>query len=319
MSDPDTTSVPFPELIATHVPAFDQHPAVIYLFGLGSERSRRVMAQSLRTIVSILGGVDATDADFMLINWSAIRRLHSVYIRSQLAAQYRPATANRTLSALRGVLKTAWNLGQIDDTAYRAAIDVARIPTAKSANGRAVTPAEIMALVQACKADESPAGARDAAIIGLFYTCGLRRSELVALVIEDFDPFTNQLRIQSAKGEARNLVVEGGALQALLDCIEQTQRTAGPLFVPILKGGHLTDRPMNVQSIYDMLQKRARQAGIKPFSPHDLRRTFIGGMLQQGVDLTTTASLAGHASTDTTQNYARPSGRRRTTLADYPY
>lgn len=319
MSDPDTTSVPFPELIATHVPAFDHHPAVIYLFDLGSERSRRVMAQSLRSIVSILGGVDASDADFMLINWSAIRRPHSVYIRTQLAAQYRPATANRTLSALRGVLKTAWKLDQIDTPAYRAAIDVARIPTDQPANGRAVTSVEIAALVQACKTDKSPAGARDAAIIGLFYACGLRRSELVALVIEDFDPATNRLRVQSGKGRARNLLVEGGALRALLDCIEQTQRTAGPLFVPILKGGHITDRPMNVQSIYDMLQKRARQAGIKPCSPHDLRRTFIGGMLQQGMDLTTAASLAGHASPETTQNYERPSSRRRTKLTDYPY
>ena len=62
---------------------------------------------------------------------------------------------------------------------------------------------------------------------------------------------------------------------------------------------------MNAQSIYDMLKKRGEQAAVKAFSPHDLRRTFVGDMLDQSVDIATVANIAGHASIDTTRRYDR--------------
>jgi integrase len=57
------------------------------------------------------------------------------------------------------------------------------------------------------------------------------------------------------------------------------------------------------QSIYDMLARRAKQAGIENFSPHDLRRTFITDILEAGADLSTAAKLAGHKSPQTTMRY----------------
>lgn len=296
----------YPELLITTTPAFDQHPAAVYLFSLGSERSRKVMAQALRTVVSLLTGIDPGEADILALDWAALRYVHTAYVRARLSETYSPATANRTLSALRGVLKEAWRLGQMSAEDYHRAVDVGSVKGETVPAGRELSAGEILALVQVCKADNSPAGVRDAAIIGLLYTCGIRRAELVALDVEDFDPESGRLLIRAGKGrKQRTVYVQGGALRALQDAITVMGRTSGPLFIPVLKGHRVTERRMNAQSIYDMLRKRAEQAGVKNFSPHDFRRTFVGEMLERGVDIATVANIAGHASVDTTRRYDR--------------
>jgi site-specific recombinase XerD len=72
-----------------------------------------------------------------------------------------------------------------------------------------------------------------------------------------------------------------------------------------LHGGkvpHLTD-----QAIYDILKRRAGQAGLETFSPHDIRRTFAGNLLDAGVDLATVQRLMGHSDPATTAGYDRRS------------
>jgi integrase len=219
--------------------------------------------------------------------------------------QYSPATTNRILSALRGVLKEAWRLGQMTAEAYQRAIDVQNVKSETVPAGRELSQGEILALVTVCKVDTSPAGVRDAAIIGLLYTCGLRRAELVALNRGDFEPETGKLLVREGKGrKQRNVYVQGGALRALADWTAISGEVA-PLFVPVLKGRKIIRRRMNAQTIYGMLKKRAMQAGVREFSPHDLRRTFVGDMLDRGVDIATVANIAGHASVDTTRRYDR--------------
>jgi site-specific recombinase XerD len=52
-----------------------------------------------------------------------------------------------------------------------------------------------------------------------------------------------------------------------------------------------------------MFEKRGIQAGIKAFSPHDLRRSFISDLLDAGADVSAVAGLAGHANLNTTMKY----------------
>ena len=293
------------ELRVASIPPLDRHPAAVYLAGLASERSRHVTAQALRTIVAILTGDDPRQADILLLDWGALRYPHTAAIRSRLMETYSPATVNRLLSALRGVLKEAWRLGYMTAEDYQLAVDVRNVKGETLPAGRELAQGELLTLVEVCKADPSPAGIRDAAVLGLLYTCGLRRAELVSLDVGDFEPENGRLRIRAGKGrKQRSVYVQGGARQALLDWLRWCCKT-GPLFVPVNKGGNVGGRRMSAQSIYDMLQKRGKQAGVKAFSPHDLRRTFVGDMLDRGVDIATVANIAGHASVDTTRRYDR--------------
>lgn len=288
-----------------------ENPAAVYLASLASERSRRVMAGDLRTLGAILTGADpkaARSIDIFALDWAALRYAHTAALRAHLIdLGYSPATINRQLSALRGVLKAAWRLGYTTADEFARAADVANVKAETVPSGRELAQGEIFALVQACKQDGTPAGVRDAAMIGLLYTAGLRRAEIVALDRADFDETTGKLLVRAGKGrKQRTVYVQGGALRALLDWLAIAAQTSSePLFVPILKSGRLQTRRMSAQSVYDMLQKRAAEARVKDFSPHDFRRTFVGDMLDRGVDIATVANIAGHASVDTTRRYDR--------------
>lgn len=314
-------------LLLPSAPATDQNPAATYLASLASEKSRRTMSNALRTVTALLIGCDVEDVThsaMLSLDWSKLRAKHTHAIRTQLMRKHRPATVNRILSALRGTVKEAWRMGLMSAEDYQRAIDIQNVKSDPVSTGRELTASEIQSLVETCKQDGSPAGKRDASIIGLLYTCGLRRSEVVALRIEDVDLENGEILIRNARDDKERVVyIAGGALRALADWVDCLHADAGPLFVPILKSGEVRlGSNLVSQSVYDMLKKRARQAGIPEFSPHDLRRTFVGDMLDQGVDITTVANIAGHSSVETTRRYDRRAEapkKNAATKLNYPY
>lgn len=297
----------------------DNHPAPVYIMSL-APGSRRTMKEALDTIAGILtSGRD----DAVSLNWAGLRYQHTAAIREELAAKYAPATANKMLSALRGVLKESWRLGLMTAEDYQRAADLKAVKGEKLPRGRALSHGEVRALFEVCGKDTSAAGARDAALLAVLYGAGVRRSEAAALKLEDFGQETGAIVIHAGKGRKDRMVyATNGSREALLAWLELRGDAPGALFCPVNKGGKIAARPMTDQSIFYVLRKRGEEAGVKSFSPHDMRRTFIGELLDAGADISTVQQLAGHANVTTTQRYDRrgeATKRKAAELLHVPY
>jgi site-specific recombinase XerD len=132
-----------------------------------------------------------------------------------------PATANRWLCALRKVLKAAWRLGLMTHEDYARAADVESVKGETLPAGRALSSGEIAALMNACERDETPAGARDAALIALAYAAGLRRDEIAKLSLEDYDQENGLLKVLHAKrNKQRTAYLVNGSKAAMADWLE---------------------------------------------------------------------------------------------------
>jgi len=289
-------------LLAVQTLPPDQLPARVYLARLGGG-SRRTMRTALDTMAALLTA-GRCDAD--TVDWSRLRYQHTAALRAALGARYRPATANKHLAALRGVLREAWQLGQMTAEQYHRAGSLRTVRATTLPRGRALGAGELRALFRVCRADQRPSGIRDAALLALLYGAGLRRSEVVALDGAGYDRETCALTVRGGKGRKDRIAyATGGSRAALAAWLLVRGDEPGPLFWPIDQAGRMIVRRMTAQSVLEMLRRRARQAGVARFSPHDLRRTFISDLLDAGADISTVAGLAGHANVQTTARYDR--------------
>jgi site-specific recombinase XerD len=326
----NTNAVTQTELILSQPLPLDQNAAAVYIASLPADTGKRTQAQALRVIAKIF------DTDINLLNWAALRYQHTAAIRARVAQLYQPATANKILSALRQTLKQGWLLGQMTAEEYNRAIELEPVTGETLPAGRELSTGEILALMTTCQKDTNTnAGIRDAAIIGVMYAAGLRRDEVVKLDVDSYDPETGKLTLTGKRNKQRTAYITNGASNALSDWLTIRGSEPGALFVEVNKGGKvLTQREemivkpfrkiqgvevpnkkagmtiyrggaMTSQAVYNLLFKRAQEARIKNFSPHDLRRTFISHLLDAGADIATVSKMAGHANVQTTARYDR--------------
>lgn len=306
-----------------------QHPAAVFLAGKG-RLSQVTYRGALDTIAAL---VTEGRADALAVEWSALRFQHTAAIRAQIAARYSAATANKMLCALRGTLKTAQRLGQIsaDDCANACAVESVKGETLL--RGRALEAGEIAALLNVCARDKSAMGVRDAALIAVLFGAGLRRAEICALQLADYDAEKMTLRVIGKRNRQRAVPLAQGSADALADWIAERGTEPGALFYHVTKCAALVcvlhngsapahGEKLTPQAIYKMLEKRAAQAGVKNLSPHDFRRTFVSCLLDAGADIATVQQLAGHANVQTTARYDRrgeQAKRRAVALLHVPY
>jgi site-specific recombinase XerD len=150
--------------------SMDRHPAAVYISRL-SVGSRRTMRQALDVVARIISnGVHGAQT----LPWASLRYQHTRSVRTALLERYSPASANKILAALRGVLKEAWRLGLMSAEDYRRASDLELVRGQTLPRGRALSQGELRELFKACAKDETPAGRRDAAVVALGYGAGLR-------------------------------------------------------------------------------------------------------------------------------------------------
>ncbi len=152
-------------------------------------------------------------------------------------------------------------------------------------------------------------GLRDRCILEVFYSCGLRRSELVGLDVDDVDACRGIVTVRKGKGgKTRNVPIGECALDYVERYLEQSRplleldRKDRALFLTGYGGrfsaGYLTK----------WVSKTMKAAGIhKAGSSHLLRHSCATHMLENGADIRFISQMLGHASIVTTQIYTEVS------------
>ena len=152
---------------------------------------------------------------------------------------------------------------------------------------------------------------RDVAIMELFYSSGLRLSELAALNVADVDPYTESVRVFGKGRKERVCPVGLPALEAISRYRAAASVHSGPLFI------NKARKRISPRSIWLILKRYVRHTSIPiSISPHKLRHSFATHLLDRGADLRSVQALLGHASLSTTQIYTHVLEQRMRSLYD---
>jgi site-specific recombinase XerD len=297
-------------LVADQVAPLDRHPVAAFLAGL-APGSRRTQRAALKIIASLV----SPTATELTLPWHLLDYAHTSAIRARLAERYAPATGNRMLAAMRGVIKAAFKLGLVSADHMTRACSVEPLHGSRVMKGRALSSGELRTLFESCDPTKA-GGARDAALLGLLYGGGLRRAEVVGLDLSDLEAATGKLVVRGKGNRERSAWVTNGSKDALDAWLLYRGGEPGPLFFPVGKSGKIARRRMTDGAIAELVHRLARRSKVAAFSPHDMRRTFIGDMLDAGADMATVQALAGHASPATTSKYDRRGDRARKRAAE---
>jgi integrase/recombinase XerD len=154
-------------------------------------------------------------------------------------------------------------------------------------------------------------GRRDKAILEVFYSSGLRLSELCGLRLETFDFEEGFLRVTGKGNKTRVVRVGNKAREAVEDYLRNergalvTKKTSSHVFLSV-RGG-----PLSPDRVRQIVKERARMAGIEQnIYPHLLRHSFATHLLEGGADLRVIQELLGHADISTTQIYTHVDRQR---------
>ena len=157
----------------------------------------------------------------------------------------------------------------------------------------------------------TPLGARDSAILEMFYSTGIRVSELVKIKISDVELSENRIKIDG-KGNKERYVLYGDIIkEKMLKYVKDgrkkllKEKQSKYLFLN-KNGDKLTERGVRV--IIDNILKKAGEKNH--ISPHMIRHTFATHMLNEGADLKIVQELLGHENLSTTQIYTHVSNER---------
>jgi len=286
-----------------------------------SPQSKRAMAGAIRKLAKVYfeaSGIPVPENHagelWRLIPW---HRITAGGVDMLMAATTgSPSYRSLQLAALRGIARTGFRHGVIPGDVFTAITQTEKVRGRRETAGRDLHQWEIDALINACQ-NGRPINVRDEALIRLAAAIGARRAELVAIRVEDLKSLSTekgpaiQGRILGKGDKERIFYAYNETRLALRRWLELRGESPGPVFCRVSQENEiLTDKGMSTTAAHQMLQRRAKAAGLEEkLSWHDFRRTLTGDLLDAGVDIATVAHILGHASVQTTQRYDRRDDR----------
>ncbi|MBM4019419.1 MAG: tyrosine recombinase XerC [Planctomycetes bacterium] len=237
-----------------------------------------------------------------------LRRVTPLDLRGYLAdlkrADYSRATVARKIATLRSFYKFLARQGQVE----RNPVKVIRTPRQEKRLPKFLAPADVERLLAAPKGDDL-LSLRDAAMLEVLYSTGMRVSELVGLDMDDIDPLGEVARVRG-KGRRERLSPLGSYAMRALDRYLEVRAAAQVRDAEALFINRHGDR-LDARSVRRKLAKYLRLAGLDGrASPHTLRHSFATAMLERGADLRAVQELLGHRSLSTTQIYTHVTASR---------
>jgi site-specific recombinase XerD len=154
----------------------------------------------------------------------------------------------------------------------------------------------------------SEEGIRDRAIIELFFSSGLRVSELVGLNRDHVNTKRREFMVRGKGQKDRPVFVSDSAAKWVEEYLATRLDNLPPLFLSYSRNNISSRsgdyRRLGARSIQRMISKYARLAGItKHVSPHTMRHSFATDLLMNGADLRSVQTMLGHSNISTTQVY----------------
>lgn len=257
---------------------------------------RRLSPRTLEAYRHDLLSLDQHRSERGLPGWG---QLDTQHLRHFIASQHQHGLAPRSLQRLLSAIRSFYRFLQREGRSRQNPAQDLRAPKAPRTLPRTLD-ADLTAQLLDNSGEDDWLQRRDQAMLELFYSSGLRLSELAGLDMADLDLPQGEVRVTGKGNKTRVLPVGRMARRALQDWLSvrpTREGTQQPVFVS-QRGTALTPRA---------IQLRLRRHGIERIGqhlhPHMLRHSFASHMLESSGDLRAVQELLGHADISTTQIY----------------
>jgi integrase len=249
--------------------------------------------------------------------WHTMTLSVAAALSTRLREGRAPATTNRMIAAVRGVLnvcrKERWLQVPPSDGGYamsqtewfeQLVEEMAHSKAVREHRGNLVPEAAIASMFAAC-AKGRPVDLRNGAIIALGFGSAVRREEIANLDLVDVEA-DGRVRIRAGKGDKdRTTALAKGPRAAVARWVAFRGTAPGPLLLRMSGSGDGIWQPpsrLSPHAVWEAIREVSAAAGVK-FTPHDMRRTAATRMLRAGVSLKVVQRALGHKNITTTQRY----------------
>lgn len=213
-----------------------------------------------------------------------------------------PRTVNRKITTLKSFFKFAEKEEAIKQN---PTLRLTSTKTSKSIPSF-VTVDEMNNLLDKSKFSNDYSGIRDKLMVEIFYSTGIRLSELINIKLRDIDFNKKQLKVLGKRNKERLIPLTKELVNSLEKFLEirQSMTLIHPSYLLLTDKG----RKLNPTLVYKTMNKLISSVtSLKKTSPHILRHTFATHMLNNGADLNVIKELLGHASLSATEVYTHNS------------
>ncbi|MHB1676376.1 MAG: tyrosine recombinase XerC [Sulfuriferula sp.] len=270
----------------------DSDLADAYLMHLAAERglSAHTISNYARDLRLLLGKIKPR----------ALADLRAHDIRRLIATLHAQGLSGKSLARTLSAWRSFYHyLNQRHDYPHNPC-DSLHAPKHPRALPRSLSVEQTMRLLDTQNAGD-PLTVRDNAIFELFYSSGLRLSELAMLKFSQLDLSNGEISVVGKGNKTRIVPVGKPAVSALQRWLMQRAAPGEYVFPGRNSAQHLSQRAIQLR-----LERRAQQVGLDTkVHPHVLRHAFASHLLQSSGDLRAVQELLGHASISTTQIYTQ--------------